>query len=78
VTSDLVGFACATWMRGVKWVSIPTTLLAMVDASVGGKTGFDLEEGKNLVGTVHPASLTLIDRELLQTLPQRQIAAGKA
>lgn len=60
VTGDLTGFAAATWMRGVSWINVPTTLLSMVDASTGGKTGCDLPEGKNLAGAFHsPGSLSL-------------------
>lgn len=78
VVSDLVGFAAATWMRGIQWMSFPTTLLSMVDASVGGKTGVDLPEGKNLVGAFHPPKLVVIDTCFLETLPARELASGKA
>jgi len=78
VTSDLVGFAAATWMRGMDWINVPTTLLAMVDASVGGKTGCDLPEGKNLAGAFHPPRLVAIDVDFLKTLPARELAAGRA
>jgi 3-dehydroquinate synthase len=78
VVGDLAGFAAATWMRGVRFVQIPTTLLAMVDSSVGGKTGIDTARGKNLVGAFHQPSLVLIDPELLATLPGREFGAGIA
>ncbi len=78
VVGDLAGFAAATFMRGVNWVAVPTTLLAMVDASLGGKTGFDLPEGKNLVGAFHPPRLVLADPETLSTLPERELRAGLA
>ncbi|MBR5623480.1 bifunctional shikimate kinase/3-dehydroquinate synthase [bacterium] len=78
VTSDLVGFAAATWMRGIDWINFPTTLLAMVDASTGGKTGCDLAIGKNLVGAFHSPRLVLIDAERLKTLPVKELKVGKA
>jgi 3-dehydroquinate synthase len=78
VVGDLAGFAAATWMRGVRYVQIPTTLLAMVDSSVGGKTAVDIEGGKNLVGAFHQPSLVLIDPDLLGTLPDREFGAGLA
>lgn len=78
VTSDLVGFAAATYLRGVRWVCLPTTLLAMADAGLGGKTGADLPQGKNLVGAFHPPALELVDPDVLASLPQRELAAGLA
>ncbi len=78
VTGDLTGFAAATWMRGIDWINIPTTLLAMVDASTGGKTGCDLPEGKNLAGAFHPPKLVVIDTAFLKTLPPEILADGKA
>jgi shikimate kinase/3-dehydroquinate synthase len=78
VTTDLAGFAAATYMRGIPWVAVPTSLLGMVDASVGGKTGFDLPEGKNLVGSFHPPRLVLADPEVLSTLPERELRCGLA
>jgi len=78
MTSDLAGFTAATFMRGCSWVALPTSLLAMVDASMGGKTGFDLPEGKNLVGAFHPPRLVLADPETLATLPKRELRSGMA
>jgi 3-dehydroquinate synthase len=78
VVGDLAGFAAATWMRGVRWVGVPTTLLAMVDSSLGGKTAFDLPEGKNLVGAFHPPALVLADTAALQTLPPEERGCGAA
>lgn len=78
VVSDMAGFAAATYMRGIDWIAIPTTLLAMVDASLGGKTGIDLPEGKNLVGSFHPPKLVLADPSLLLTLPERELTSGMA
>jgi 3-dehydroquinate synthetase len=65
-------------MRGIDWVSVPTTLLSMVDASLGGKTGFDLPEGKNLIGAFHPPRLVLADADLLTTLPNAEFISGLA
>jgi shikimate kinase / 3-dehydroquinate synthase len=78
VISDLTGFAASTYMRGINWVAIPTTLLSMVDAALGGKTGFDLPEGKNLIGSFHPPKLVLADPSLLLTLPERELRSGMA
>ena len=78
VVSDLAGFAASTYMRGVNWVAVPTTLLAMADAALGGKTGFDLPEGKNLIGSFHPPRLVLADPRTLATLPERELRAGMA
>lgn len=75
---DLAGFAAATWLRGVPWVAVPTSVLAQVDASVGGKTAIDLVEGKNLAGAFHQPSAVLIDTATLATLPARQRRAGLA
>jgi 3-dehydroquinate synthase len=78
VIGDLTGFAAACWMRGVRFVQVPTTLLAMVDSSVGGKTAVDLPEGKNLVGAFHQPAGVLIDTTTLATLPDRELRAGLA
>ena len=78
VVGDLAGFAAATVLRGIRFVQIPTTLLAMVDASVGGKTGINLVEGKNLVGAFHQPHAVLADLDLLATLPIREYRAGFA
>lgn len=78
VLGDMVGFAAATFMRGVRWVNVPTTLLSMVDASLGGKTGVDLPQGKNLVGAFHPPVLVISDPLVLNTLPTEERAAGMA
>jgi len=78
VMGDLGGFAAATYLRGIEYVQVPTTLLAMVDSSVGGKTGLNLAAGKNLVGAFHHPRAVYIAPELLQTLPAREFAAGMA
>jgi len=78
VTGDVAGFAAATFMRGVRFVQVPTTLLAMVDASVGGKTGVDLPQGKNLVGAFKQPALVLVDPTVLATLPVGAIRSGLA
>ncbi len=78
VTGDLAGFAAAAYLRGVACVQIPTTLLAMVDSSVGGKTGFNLSQGKNLVGAFHQPCLVLCDPDTLFTLPPEVLADGAA
>jgi len=78
VVGDLAGFAAATWLRGVPWVAVPTTVLAQVDASVGGKTAIDLAAGKNLVGAFHQPAGVLVDPATLDTLPARQRRSGLA
>jgi 3-dehydroquinate synthase len=77
-TTDLAGFVAATWLRGVDVVQVPTTVLAMVDAAVGGKTGINTAEGKNLVGAFHAPRAVLCDLELLDALPKNEILAGFA
>jgi shikimate kinase/3-dehydroquinate synthase len=78
VIGDMAGFAAATYMRGVHFVQCPTSLLAMVDASVGGKTGVDLPQGKNLVGAFKQPAAVIADLETLKTLPPKEFAAGMA
>jgi len=78
VSGDIAGFAAASFMRGLPFVQVPTTLLAMTDASVGGKTGVDLPQGKNLVGAFKQPEVVVIDPEVLATLPQAEIRAGMA
>ena len=77
-TTDLAGFVAATWLRGVAVVHLPTTLLGMVDASVGGKTGLNTTEGKNLIGAFHPPAGVLCDLGVLETLPRNEFVAGLA
>lgn len=76
--TDVAGFVAATWLRGVKVVHLPTTLLGMVDAAVGGKTGINTAEGKNLVGAFHPPAGVLADLDALQTLPANELITGMA
>lgn len=78
VVGDLAGFAAATYLRGVAWATVPTTLLAMVDASLGGKTGADLPQGKNLVGAFHPPALVWTDPLALESLPEVEVRNGLA
>lgn len=78
VVGDLAGFAAACWMRGIDCVQLPTSLLAMVDSSVGGKTAVDIPAGKNLVGAFHPPRAVIADTTTLRTLPARELRAGLA
>ncbi|HUO49634.1 MAG TPA: 3-dehydroquinate synthase family protein, partial [Acidimicrobiales bacterium] len=77
VVTDLVGFAASVYLRGIAYVNVPTTLLAQVDAAIGGKTGANLPEGKNLVGTFWQPAAVLCDTELLRTLPPREWSSGR-
>jgi 3-dehydroquinate synthase len=78
VVGDLAGFAAASYLRGIPYLQVPTTLLAMVDSAVGGKTGINLPQGKNLVGAFHQPSLVVCDIDTLKTLPRREYVAGLA
>ena len=78
VAGDLGGFVAATWLRGVPFIQVPTTLLAAVDASVGGKTGVNLPAGKNLVGVFHQPEAVVVDTNFLKTLPAREFVSGLA
>jgi shikimate kinase/3-dehydroquinate synthase len=77
-TTDLAGFVAATYLRGVDWIAVPSTLVGQVDAAIGGKVGIDLPEGKNLVGAFHWPAATVIDTELLETLPDEELRNGRA
>ncbi|WP_405689238.1 3-dehydroquinate synthase [Streptomyces sp. NBC_00057] len=77
-TTDVAGFVAATWLRGVRWIAVPTTVLAMVDAAVGGKTGINTAEGKNLVGSFHPPAGVLCDLAALDSLPVHDYVSGMA
>ena len=78
VVGDLTGFAAASWLRGVRFIQVPTTLLSMVDSSVGGKTGINIDSGKNMVGAFHQPISVYEDLDLLASLPPREFAAGMA
>ena len=77
-TTDLAGFVAATWLRGVRLILVPTTLLAVVDAAVGGKTAVNIEAGKNLVGAFHPPAGVLADLAVLESLPSAEYVSGLA
>ncbi len=77
-TTDVAGFVAASWLRGVRWIAVPTTVLAMVDAAVGGKTGINTAEGKNLVGAFHPPAGVLCDLAALDSLPVHDYVSGMA
>ncbi len=78
VVGDIAGFAAASFLRGISYIQIPTTLLAMVDSSIGGKTAVDHPMGKNLIGAFHQPSITLVDTDFLETLPPREFLSGYA
>lgn len=77
-TTDLAGFIAATWLRGIRWIAIPTTLAGMVDAAIGGKTGINIDAGKNLVGAFHSPIAVFCDTDFLSSLDERDISAGLA
>src|SRR5581483_37389 len=77
-TSDVAGFVAATYLRGVPWVAVPTTLVSQVDAAIGGKTAINLPQGKNLVGAFHWPARTVVDPIVLETLPEWERRAGMA
>src|SRR6059036_979134 len=78
VVGDVAGFVAATYLRGLPCVQVPTTLLAMIDSSIGGKTGVDVPAGKNLLGAFHQPRLVVADLDVLRSLPAAQLAAGMA
>ena len=78
IVGDITGLAAATWLRGIDYIQIPTTLLSMVDSSVGGKTAVNHPKGKNLIGAFHQPKAVFIDPETLKTLPKREFNAGMA
>ena len=76
VVGDLAGFAASIYMRGIKFIRVPTTLLAQVDSSVGGKTGMNMAAGKNMIGSFHQPSAVIADSSRAETLPAREVSAG--
>ena len=76
--TDVAGFVAASWLRGIDFISVPTTVLGMVDAAIGGKTGINLSAGKNLVGAFHEPRSVICDPELLQELPKEEVVSGLA
>jgi 3-dehydroquinate synthetase len=78
VTGDITGFLASIYMRGIPFVQVPTSLLAQVDSSVGGKTGVDIPQGKNLLGTFYQPRAVIIDTQVLHTLPQEEFRGGMA
>ena len=78
VIGDLIGFTASTFKRGIRVIQVPTTLLAMVDSSIGGKTAIDTPEGKNLIGAFHQPTRIYMDLKFLQTLPKREFINGMA
>ena len=78
VVGDLAGFVAATYMRGIDFIQIPTTFLGMVDSAIGGKTGINLPEGKNMVGAFHQPKAVLIDPTILESLPREEAISGLA
>lgn len=78
VVGDVTGFVAATFMRGIQYIQVPTTLLAMIDSSIGGKTGVNLPQGKNLIGSIYQPQAVVIDPKLLDTLPKRELVSGFA
>ncbi len=78
VVGDMAGFAASIYMRGIRFIQVPTTLLAQVDASVGGKTGINMDAGKNLIGSFHQPSAVIADTKVLRTLPHREVVSGIA
>ena len=76
VVGDVSGFIASTFMRGINYFQVPTTLLSMVDSSIGGKTGINIPQGKNLVGTIYQPKAVFIDQNLLNTLPEEEVISG--
>ena len=78
VTGDMTGYAAATFLRGIRFIQVPTTLLAQIDSSIGGKTGVDFDQYKNMVGAFHQPALVYININVLKALPEKQFANGMA